>query len=109
MSEKENKVQKEVLNYLLRNGVYCWRNNNTAQYDAKLGMYRAFNGKKGVGDILGILSDGRFLSVECKSSTGKASPDQILFVKRCALLGGLCVVVHSLEELKPHIEPYIVR
>ena len=107
MATKENKVQKEVLNYLLHNGVYCWRNNNTAQYDEKLGIYRAFNGKKGVGDILGILPDGRFLSVECKSSTGKASPDQILFVKRCTLLGGLCVVVHSLDELKPAIEPYI--
>lgn len=109
MSEKENKVQKEVLNYLLHNGIYCWRNNNTPQYDAKLGMYRAFNGKRGVGDILGILPSGRFLSVECKSSTGKVSPDQILFAKMGTAIGGLCVVVHSLDELKPYIKPYITK
>lgn len=100
MATKENQVQKEVLSYLKRNGIFCWRNNNTAVYDQRLGFYRTFDGLKGVGDILGILPDGRFLSVECKSSTGKASPDQILFVKRCTHLGGLCVVVHSLDELK---------
>lgn len=105
MATKENQVQKEVLRYLKAQGVFCWRNNNTAVYDQRLGFYRAFDGLKGVGDILGILSDGRFLSVECKSSTGKASPDQILFVKRCTLLGGLCVIVHSLDEMKAIIPP----
>lgn len=77
-------------------------------YDPKLRIYRSNPyTMKGVGDILGVLPDGRFLSVECKSSTGKASPEQILFIKRCSLLGGLCMVVRSLDELKPHIEPYI--
>lgn len=75
-------------------------------YDPKLGIYRSNPYTlKGVGDILGILPDGRFLSVECKSSTGKASADQLLFVKRCTLLGGLCVVVHSLDEMKTIIPP----
>jgi len=79
-------------------------------YDPKLQLYRSNPYTlRGVGDIVGILPSGRFLSVECKSTAGKASPDQILFIKRCVALGGLCVVVHSLDELKPYIEPYIKR
>ena len=99
MAVKENKVQKEILAYLQSNGVFCWRNNNTAVYDAKLGMYRRFQGLKGVGDIIGILPDGRFLSVECKSKTGKASPDQLLFIKRCSHLGGVCIVANCVEDV----------
>lgn len=110
MGTIENKTQLSIIKYLKAQGIYCWRNNTMGTYDRKLNLYRSNPYTlKGVGDILGILPDGRFLSVECKSSTGKASADQLLFVKRCTALGGLCVVIHSLDELKPTIEPYIAR
>lgn len=103
MADKENRIQAAILTYLKEQGIFCWRNNNGAVYDAKLGQYRAHNGLKGVGDIIGMLPDGRFLSVEVKTKTGVVSADQQFFIKRCERSGGLCFVARSIEDVKERL------
>jgi hypothetical protein len=55
---------------------------------------------KGVGDIIGMTPDGRFLSCEVKTKKGQPSADQLLFIKRCTANGGLCFVARSIEDVE---------
>lgn len=99
MAKKESEIQSEILKYLKSRGVFCWRNNNTAQYDRRLGGYRAFNGMKGVPDILAILPTGIFCGIEVKTPRGKQSPDQILFQKRSESLGARYILARSVDDV----------
>lgn len=102
--QKENIVLSQCLKYLELIGVYCWRN-NTGAYKMK-GYYVRF-GKVGSGDILGILPDGRFLSVECKrESGGVVSPEQKEFMHNIKKNGGLALIVNSLDSLISQLKLY---
>jgi len=63
-------------------------------------------GLKGVADVLGVLPDGRFLAVECKTATGRISPEQDAFIRNVNLRGGLAFVARGLEDVKVHLEAY---
>ena len=70
-------------------------------YDPKFGGYRSNPyAMRGVGDIIGCLPDGRFLSCEVKTPKGKASAEQMLFIQRCTRNGGVCFVARSLNDTK---------
>ena len=73
-----------------------WRQNTGA---AKLkGFYVKFS-FKGAADWLGMLQGGRFLAVECKGTNGKASDDQIAFLKNVNDAGGFALVVDDPAQL----------
>lgn len=73
-----------------------WRQNTGA---AKLkGFYVKFS-FRGAADWLGMLEGGRFLAVECKGTAGKASDDQIAFLKNVADAGGLSMIVDDPAQL----------
>lgn len=57
-------------------------------------------GYPGSSDILGILSGGRFLAVECKSATGVQSDKQKEFQARIEANGGLYLLVRSVADLE---------
>ena len=57
-------------------------------------------GLKGSPDIIGILSSGRFLGVECKSPKGRQTPDQVDFQRRCEAQYGLYVLTKSVADLE---------
>jgi len=99
MSTPEGKIQLQVIKYLLGQGVFCWRNNTTGLWDAKLQLYRSnpYN-MRGVGDIIAIVN-GIFISIEIKHKT-KQSADQVLFQRRLERNGGKYFLIHSLEEAK---------
>lgn len=68
-------------------------------YDPRIGGYRSNPySMRGVGDIIGLLPDGRFLSCEVKTPKGKPSAEQLLFIKRCTRNGGVCFVARSIED-----------
>jgi hypothetical protein len=73
-----------------------WRQNTGA---AKLkGFYVKFS-FKGAADWLGMLQGGRFLAVECKGTIGKASTDQLAFLKNVNDAGGLALLVDDPDQL----------
>lgn len=90
---KENEIVRDCLAALERNGIMSWRNN--AAHVAG----RTFRGLRGVPDIIGILPDGKFLGVECKTESGKQSADQIDFQARCTVNGGLYILAKSALEV----------
>lgn len=61
-------------------------------------------GFPGCPDVIGILPGGRFLGVECKTGTGRLTPDQDRFRRTVEELGGVYVVVRELEDLVHAIE-----
>ena len=88
----EHEVQKEILDYLKRIRLYHWRNNTGRRGTVSYGFL-------GSADILGILSNGRFLAVECKSDTGKQSDLQKEFQLNIEANNGLYILARSIEDV----------
>lgn len=77
--------------------IKAWRNNTGALKDQHGRLVRY--GLKGSADIIGILPDDRFLSVECKREGGKVRPEQKQFQDMINSNNGVAVIVHSCDEL----------
>jgi len=58
-----------------------------------------FNHGRGISDILACLRCGHFCAVECKSSRGKATVDQLAFIDQVKANGGVGCVIRSVDEL----------
>ena len=106
----ESAALREVLLALRNHPSVCWseRMNSGA---VKVGTRFIRFGFKGCPDVLGMLIDGRTLGVEVKSSTGKLSPEQAIFLERINANGGLgflarnCLdVFRSLDKFLPTVQ-----
>ena len=93
----ESVVLNSCLGLLALCGIFAWRNNSGALKDRNGRVVRY--GLKGSADIIGILPDGRFLSVECKRPGGKIRPEQIDFMNTINSNNGVACIVHSPDEL----------
>ena len=98
MVTPESQILSGCLRYLNRAGIFHWRNNVGA---VRVSMNRWVSfGLKGSSDILAVLPPaGRILCIECKSKTGRLSPEQEQFIGDITRLGGLAVVVRDWREL----------
>lgn len=104
MAQSESKIQTAIIKKLQSSGVYVWRQNNGATWDAKMnggrGGYRASaQSKKGIADILGVLPGGIHLEIEVKTAVGKQSPDQRVHQKRVEDLGGVYILARSVKDI----------
>lgn len=95
--KSEKDIQGLILEYLWYNKIFAWRNNIGGRYNMKFG-------KKGSGDILGVLPEGKFLSIEVKTKTGKVSKEQKEFIKRVKEEGGIAFVARSLDDVKKNLK-----
>lgn len=104
MPVKETDIQRGILEYLTKRGHLCWRNNNGAVYDAKLGHYRAQSKwvPNGLPDIMLVHKEkyGQLWGLEVKTPRGKPSADQILMQRRFALSNAEYHFVRSVEDVK---------
>ena len=101
----EKVVLRACVAYLATRGdVVWWRSNNAGVRVGDGATRYAFHGRKGVPDIICILRGGRFLGVECKSATGKQSPEQKAFQAEIERVGGLYLLVRSAEALHSFLE-----
>lgn len=73
------------------------RNNVGALKDAN-GRWVQFGLCKGSSDLIGWTSAGRFLAIEVKSSTGRATKEQIAFIEAVRASGGVAFVARSADE-----------
>lgn len=61
--------------------------------------WTAFGLVKGAADLIGLVKPhGRFLALEVKSRTGRASKEQIQFLALVNRMGGVGGIVRSVEE-----------
>ena len=55
---------------------------------------------KGCPDVLGQLTDGRLLAVECKRPGGRRRPEQRAFLALVTQAGGVACFAESVEDVK---------
>jgi len=93
----EANIQSDILIALSKAGAIVWRNNTGALQD-KTGRLVRYGLCKGSADIIGICPDGRFLAVEVKNSTGRATSDQVRFIEAVRSKGGRAGVARSVDD-----------
>lgn len=93
----EGLVLKSCLDCLAKLGIWAWRNNTGA--GEIRGRWMRFS-QKGSPDIFGMLPGGRWLAVEVKAGSNKASAAQEAWLSRARSLGAVCGVVRNVAELK---------
>ncbi len=58
---------------------------------------------RGAPDLIGQLTDGRILCVECKRPSGRLRPDQEAFLNTVRCQGGVAFVARSVDDVKEHL------
>lgn len=95
---KEAAALVEVLKALRTHPAVSWaERQNTGS--ARIGGRFIRFGWPGCSDVLGMLRDGRFLAVECKSPTGKLRPEQAVFLERINGAGGVGFMARDCRDI----------
>lgn len=58
---------------------------------------------RGAPDLIGQLTDGRILCIECKAPSGRLRPDQELFLATVRNQGGVAFVARSVDDCKEQL------
>lgn len=105
----ESQVQKAILDYLKLRQFFCWRSNTGARkfdYQRRDGKitHNFFQwGKPGSGDILGMLKDGRFFSIEVKAQGKKPTESQEEFMAEVRANKGIAFVAYSVDDVAKNL------
>lgn len=57
--------------------------------------------KRGIADIIGLLPNGRLLAIEVKTSKGKITGNQEMFLDAINQNKGIAIIARSTDDLKP--------
>ena len=94
---KESDIQRLIMLALSEAGCLIWRNNTGVLKNAA-GIPIKFGLCVGSSDLIGIAPGGRFLAVEIKTPTGKATPEQMRFIEAVRARGGVSGIARSPAE-----------
>jgi Holliday junction resolvase len=95
---KESDIRKDIQRYLDIKGIFNWR-----QWQGQFSV-------RGVPDIIGILKNGRILAIEVKlpgwegNSNSKHYQEQVAFLRKITIAGGLAFFARSVEEVEIGLE-----
>lgn len=93
-----NKLTNQILQFLYKQGVYCWRQNSGGIFDIRKGIYRT-GAKKGVSDILGCIPPkGRLIAIEVKIGKDRLSDEQVGFMRNIIHAGGIAFIATDYES-----------
>lgn len=88
-------------------GATVWRNNQGAYKHPKGYFIKYGVCNPGGSDLIGIYK-GKFLALETKYGKGKATPEQLNFVKFIHSNGGLAGIVKKIEDVKKVLDGELV-
>lgn len=104
---RETGIQRAIMLALSEAGCTVWRNNTAGAWIGRI-VHRlgsqvtladahmiTFGLCVGSSDIIGIAPDGRFLAVEVKTATGRATPEQQKFIEHVRSRGGIAGIARS--------------
>ena len=94
---REQDIQRLIMLALSEAGCLIWRNNTGVLKNAA-GIPIKFGLCVGSSDLIGLTPTGRFLAVEIKTPTGKATPEQIRFIEAVRARGGIAGIARSPAE-----------
>jgi penicillin-binding protein-related factor A (putative recombinase) len=98
----ESVIEEEILWRLYKLGIFAFKCPTTGFYDTKRKAFRKHTNPfciNGVSDVIAIIN-GKFIAIECKSATGRTTPDQIKFIDNVNKNGGIAFVAKSWQEVK---------
>jgi hypothetical protein len=94
----ESAVLRAVLEVLrLHRGVAWCARMNSGRFQVEGRWVQA--SFKGCADILGQLTDGRLLAIECKSDKGKTTDEQAAFLRHVRDNHGIAFVARSVDDV----------
>lgn len=100
----EQEIQKSFLDYLRLKGCIAFKHHSTAS-TVRGGKAVFFKyGDRGISDIIGCTKTGRFLAIEVKRKGGKASVDQVDFIRRVIAQGGIGIITDDLNDVMAEFE-----
>ena len=94
---KESDIQRLIMLALSEAGCLIWRNNTGVLKNAA-GIPIKFGLCVGSSDLIGLTPTGRFLAVEIKTPTGKATHEQLRFIEAVRARGGIAGIARSPAE-----------
>lgn len=94
---REQDIQRLIMLALSEAGCLIFRNNVGVLKNAA-GIPIRFGLAIGSSDLIGIAPGGRFLAVEIKTPTGKATPEQIRFIEAVRARGGIAGIARSPQD-----------
>ena len=94
---REQDIQRLIMLTLSEAGCLIFRNNVGVLKNAA-GIPIRFGLAVGSSDLIGIAPGGRFLAVEIKTPTGKATPEQLRFIEAVRARGGIAGIARSPAE-----------
>ncbi len=110
MGAKENAVVKACAEVLSIARIPHFRNNTGAMKGTHKGKgWFVRFGTAGWPDLVGILPGGRFIGIECKSDTGRQTPEQASVAQSIADSGGLYVLCRDTTTLIENLKAEGVR
>lgn len=107
---KEADIQSAILRALKAHpAVAFFFRMNTGAMAVGEGKSRRFVrfGPKGSPDIHGYLKDGRALYIECKTRTGRVSPEQQEFHDRARQAGAVAIIARSVSDVWDVLDGYL--
>jgi hypothetical protein len=100
----ESEIMREIQLAASRAGHRLWRNHVGRFLDLD-GRWHTCGLAVGSSDLIGVRSDGRFLSVEVKAGKGALKKEQKRWLEMIAKMGGLSGTARSVEEALNLIDP----
>ncbi len=98
MSDREQIIQREIMDWLKAKGILHWRQHLGA---VRVKGARIKNPMKGFPDIAGIVpyTNGRLFVIEVKQAGGRFSMEQVEWMTRLGVADVLYIVATSVEDV----------
>lgn len=107
---RETGIQSEIALALSSAGCILWRNNTAGAWIGKI-IHKAgnqitladahmikFGLCTGSSDLIGVSPTGKFLAIEVKTTTGRATKEQLNFIDRVREAGGIAGIARSPKD-----------
>lgn len=96
----EHHFQVWTVNYLRRNGIYCFAVPNGGKRDVKTGAFLKMEGQlAGVADLILLLPEGEAVFVELKAGKNRQQKSQRLFQKHVEALGFVYLLWNNAQDV----------
>lgn len=99
----EAKIQNEVRLYVGQQPDFVIYRNNTGKI-MNGGRMVHFGLCVGSSDLIGVHKSGRFIAMELKTATGRASRQQADFINLINSMGGAAALIRSVKEAEVFVE-----
>jgi len=106
----ETQIQRKIMLALSEAGCTVWRNETSGAWLGKI-IHKAgnqvtianahmmvFGLAVGSSDIIGIAPNGKFLAVEIKATTGRATKEQLAFIEAVRAAGGIAGIARNEQD-----------